>query len=117
VLGGSVAPDAGDLGPNPVPEAVAQRSIPLGPRGKLGPRQLAGHAEADDARHVLRAASPPSLLASTSQQRLECAVSAHHEATGALRPVHLVGGGGEEVRRHLAKIRRMLAEHLGGVDV
>jgi hypothetical protein len=90
--------DATDLRREPVDEPVAERADPVDHRLALVVRERHRGCDRHDARDVLRAASPSSLLAASEDQRLELDALANGEHADALRAAELVPADRDQVR-------------------
>ena len=101
-------------------QPIPQRRESLGLRRHLVAAQPAGHAEADDARHVERAAAQAALVAAAVEHRLEAdrrVAPADVQRADALGAVHLVGRQAHQVEAHRLDVERHLARGLGRVGV
>src|SRR5450759_4486830 len=110
-------PDIGHALEDAAREMVAER---LEARPGLGhPRQgeLQGRAEADDARHVLRARAQPALLPAAVDQRREPRTAFHVQRAAALGAVELVRGQAQHVDAERADVDGHGAHGLHGVGV
>ena len=104
----------------PLPQTFAE----VGQAARLGRHllaaQLTGEAEADDARHVCRAAAQAALLTAAVHLRFETdtrIAAADVESADALGAIHLVRAEAEQVNSHFLDIERNLAGRLGSIGV
>ncbi len=86
-----------DGGEEPVDEAVAQGSDPVGPGRALGDRGRQPRHEPGDPGDVLGTGAAVALLAAPVEDRLQVDALAHEQGAHALRTPELVPGDGDEV--------------------
>ena len=107
-------------GREPGEEPVAQRPQPRRLGGLFVEAEFDGPGQADDARHVERAAAEAAFLAAAVDQRLQAdarLAAADVKAADALGTVHLVGGETQQIDLERSDVDRHFAHGLGGVAV
>ena len=98
-------------------QPVAQASRRGRTSGSCSRGQRHGHAEADDAGHVLGAGAQAALVAAAVQDGLQARAALHVERADALGAVELVAGEAEHVDAELGDVDRQRPDGLHGVGV
>ena len=98
---------------NALLQPVAQCGEPRGTVARdEGLRHLRRMSQPDDARQVLRAGAALAFLRSAEEQRLRMRAPPDVECAGALRPMELVAGDGQQIAADRLHIDRHLARRL-----